>query len=140
MRDVTQVRLLPGLVSSSREIKNLPTRLIREANLEDDLKEVDRLMRHRRARSAPTRSIPHGHLRGIGGLSEPEPDLPPDDPARLQGPQRSRPPPPPFSEVPETGEESPRLPKKSDSAMRRLCGLEWVVAAPGRWAGDVPSS
>jgi Sec-independent protein translocase protein TatA len=45
MRDVVKSDYYRALVSSSREIKDLPTRLIREANLEDDLKEVDQLMR-----------------------------------------------------------------------------------------------
>ena len=45
LRDVMKSDYYRAFVSSSRELKDLPTRLIREANLEEDLKEVDRLVR-----------------------------------------------------------------------------------------------
>jgi Sec-independent protein translocase protein TatA len=45
LRDVTRSEYYQAFVSSSKEIKNLPTRLIREANLEEELKEVDRALR-----------------------------------------------------------------------------------------------
>jgi sec-independent protein translocase protein TatB len=45
MRDVTRSEYYRAFVSSSRQIRDLPTRLIREANLEEELREVDRLMR-----------------------------------------------------------------------------------------------
>jgi Sec-independent protein translocase protein TatA len=41
LRDVTRSEYYQAFVASSREIKNLPTRLIREANLEE-IKAVDR--------------------------------------------------------------------------------------------------
>jgi Sec-independent protein translocase protein TatA len=45
LRDLTRSDYYRAFVSSSREIRNLPTRLIREANLEEEIKEVDRAMR-----------------------------------------------------------------------------------------------
>jgi Sec-independent protein translocase protein TatA len=45
LRDVTRSDYYQAFLTSSREIRNLPTRLMREANLEEEIKEVDRVVR-----------------------------------------------------------------------------------------------
>ena len=114
MRDVLKSDYYRAIVSSSREIRDLPTRLMREANLEDDLKEVDRLMRSTAGEiSANTIHPPRTSVKTSEGLSEPEPELPPDDPLTPAGPSEL-----PSSatasspESPKVGEESPQTSTK----------------------------
>jgi Sec-independent protein translocase protein TatA len=57
LRDVVQSDYYRAFMSSSREFRNLPTRLIREANLEDEMKEVDKSIRE--AASDPTPNTIH---------------------------------------------------------------------------------
>ena len=45
LRDLVQSDYYKAFVNSSREIRNLPTRLMREANLEDEIRELDSSMR-----------------------------------------------------------------------------------------------
>ena len=45
LRDVVKSDYYKAFTASSREIRNLPTRLMREANLEDEIKELDRTLR-----------------------------------------------------------------------------------------------
>jgi len=45
LRDIVQSDYYRAFRSSSRELRNLPNRLIREANLEEEMKEVDKFMR-----------------------------------------------------------------------------------------------
>jgi Sec-independent protein translocase protein TatA len=71
LRDIMKSDYYRAFMSSSREIRDLPTRLIREANLEDDLKEVDRLMRSTAAQMTtntihPPRAITNPSSRDSG--------------------------------------------------------------------------
>jgi len=54
LRDLTRSEYYQAFLSSSREIRNLPTRLIREANLEEEIREVDRTGRNAGSFSANT--------------------------------------------------------------------------------------
>ena len=45
LRDVVQSDYYKAFTASSREIRNLPTRLMREANLEDEVRELDKTLR-----------------------------------------------------------------------------------------------
>jgi sec-independent protein translocase protein TatB len=45
LRDVVKSDYYKAFRASSQEIRNLPTRLMREANLEDEIKELDRTLR-----------------------------------------------------------------------------------------------
>ena len=45
LRDMVKSDYYKAFTASSREIRNLPTRLMREANLEDEIKELDRTLR-----------------------------------------------------------------------------------------------
>ena len=52
LRDVVKSDYYKAFMTSSREIKNLPNRLMREANLEDEIRELDKSLRA--AASDPT--------------------------------------------------------------------------------------
>lgn len=67
LRDLTRSEYYRAFVSSSREIRSLPTRLIREANLEEELKEVDRAARNAGSLSPNTIHPP----RELAGPDEP---------------------------------------------------------------------
>lgn len=45
LRDVVQSDYYKAFTASSREIRNLPNRLMREANLEDEVRELDKTLR-----------------------------------------------------------------------------------------------
>lgn len=102
LRDIMKSDYYRAFVSSSREIKDLPTRLIREANLEEDLKEVDRLMRSA-ADEATTNTIhpPRATTNPASGESAVGPAPVPQDAERL----------PP--EAAETGEDAPHTSNKA---------------------------
>ena len=76
LREVTRSEYYKAFVSSSREIRNLPTRLIREANLEEEIKEVDRALRTAGSLSTNTIHPPRESA---------EPDGPPATPTVAEG-------------------------------------------------------
>jgi len=76
LRDVTRSEYYQAFVSSSKEIRNLPTRLIREANLEEEITEVDRALRTAGSFTTNTIHPPRASV---------EPDEPPAAPTAAEG-------------------------------------------------------